>query len=166
MHVDALDWFLRPELGEVGLRFHYHALFAGFPLQALTQRNRLAIASQWEKLGGGMARVRAWAGSYEMASYVLTGVVSGVTAECQARKDCYELSKFGNSLTPTWSKRLLARMASHSEMLQHRGDLRRKTDEVATNGECHTQCKIPESPNVCVSLARGFEIVRRAGVYS
>jgi len=94
VHPASVRWLLRSELGEVSSRFHYHCLIAGLPLRALTLRNCRAIESQWEALGGGMARARLYSGSFHVAEYVLKGLLDSVTVASAARRDDHELSKF------------------------------------------------------------------------
>jgi len=95
VHFKRLLWCLRRETGEGTGRLHLHAIIAGLPPQAVTERNCLAVMSQWESFGGGMARVRAYDSSLDGLDYVLKG--SGLTGSRATRwaGDYHELTKFG-----------------------------------------------------------------------
>jgi len=103
IHFRSLLWLVRGEFGEIGGRFHYHALIAGLPPSAVTTRRCLSLMSQWESHGGGMARVRLFDDSLDGVSYCLKDVGVGALAGANA----YELSKFGGACDVTLSKSLL-----------------------------------------------------------
>src|SRR5579859_6434322 len=97
VHFKQVLWFLRPENGESTGRFHYHMLIGGFPPSAVTPRNCLAIASQWEGFGGGMARVREYVGAFDGAAYVLKDLEQSRSVASLSAMDNYEVSKFGTA---------------------------------------------------------------------
>jgi len=84
-------------------RLHLHAVIAGLPPSA-GPRNSLAIMSQWEALGGGMARVSVYNSTLDGLDYILKG--SGLTESTAKRwaGDYHELSKFGDSCDVTLSE--------------------------------------------------------------
>ena len=53
-------WALRQEPGEIGGRLHFHFLLAGIPSYAVQVVTCMSIKAQWERIGGGMARI--WPG--------------------------------------------------------------------------------------------------------
>ena len=81
-------WCLRQERGEATGRRHFHYLFGGLPENAITEGTCFAQMAEWERLGGGMARVRVYNHALNGVGY-LTKCLSGLAA------DQYELSKFG-----------------------------------------------------------------------
>jgi hypothetical protein len=103
VHFSELLWCLRHERGESTGRWHQHAVIAGLPPSA-GPRNCLALMSQWESLGGGMARVSQYNASLDGLDYILKG--SGLTESMAARwaGDYHELSKFGGSCDVTLSE--------------------------------------------------------------
>ena len=103
VHFTEILWCLRRERGESTGRLHQHAVIAGLPPSAGV-RNCLALMSQWESLGGGMARVSVYNSSLDGLDYILKG--SGLTESTASRwaGDYHELSKFGGSCDVTLSK--------------------------------------------------------------
>jgi len=103
VHFTEILWCLRRERGESTGRWHQHAVIAGLPPSA-GARNCLAVMSQWESLGGGMARVSVYNSSLDGLDYILKG--SGLTESTASRwaGDYHELSKFGGSCDVTLSK--------------------------------------------------------------
>lgn len=97
-------WCLRQERGEATGRRHFHYLFGGLPEKAVTESTCFAQMAQWERLGGGMARVRVFNHALNGVSYV-TKCLSGVGA------DLYELNKFG------WDKSEIRLSSGASAML-------------------------------------------------
>jgi len=104
VHFKKLIWCLRRESGESTGRLHYHAIIAGLPPCAVTTRNCHAICSQWEKVGGGIARVTQYNSSLDGLDYLLKG--SGLTGSAASRYagDYHELTKFGGSCDVTLSE--------------------------------------------------------------
>jgi hypothetical protein len=87
-----LTWVLRQEAGEITGRVHYHFLLCGLPPFAVSTKTCMSIMAQWEKLGGGMARVRMFDARLQGVEYTLKCLHSdGANA--------YEIRKFsGRSL--------------------------------------------------------------------
>ena len=107
VHFKRLLWCLRRESGESTGRLHYHAIIAGLPPQAVTERNCLAVMSQWESLGGGIARVRAYDSSLDGLDYVLKGSELTESRATRWAGDYHELTKFGGSCDVTLSMSLV-----------------------------------------------------------
>lgn len=103
VHFSEILWCLRRERGESTGRPHLHAVIAGLPPSA-GARNCLALMSQWERLGGGMARVSVYDSSLDGLDYILKG--SGLTESTAKRwaGDYHELSKFGGLCDVTLSE--------------------------------------------------------------
>jgi len=106
VHFSKILWCLRRESGESTGRLHQHAVIAGLPPSAGV-RNCLALMSQWESLGGGMARVSVYDSSLDGLDYILKG--SGLTESKATRwaGDYHELSKFGGSCDVTLSQSVI-----------------------------------------------------------
>ncbi len=69
LHFTEVLWCLRRERGESTGRLHLHAVIAGLPPSA-GARNCFALMSQWERLGGGMARVSEYDSSLDGLDYI------------------------------------------------------------------------------------------------
>ena len=113
VHFKKVLWCLRRESGESTGRWHLHAVIAGLPPSA-GPRNCLALMSQWETLGGGMARVSRYDSSLDGLDYILKG--SGLT-ESKAKRwagDYHELSKFGGSCDVTLSESVCRHLSNRS----------------------------------------------------
>src|ERR1035438_7303857 len=106
-------WCLRRESGESTGRWHLHAVIAGLPPSA-GPRNCLALMSQWESLGGGIARVSVYISSLDGLDYILKG--SGLTESRATRwaGDYHELSKFGGSCDVTLSESVCRYLGNRS----------------------------------------------------
>jgi hypothetical protein len=106
-------WCLRRERGESTFRWHQHAVIAGLPPSA-GERNCLALMSQWERLGGGIARVSVYNSSLDRLDYILKG--SGLTESTATRwaGDYHELSKSGGSCDVTLSKSVCRYLGNRS----------------------------------------------------
>ena len=113
LHFSRVLWCLRRELGESTGRPHLHAVIAGLPPFA-GGRNCLALMSQWESLGGGIARVSVYNSSLDGLDYILKG--SGLTESTAKRwaGDYHELSKFGGSCDVTLSKSVCRYLGNRS----------------------------------------------------
>ena len=85
-------WALRQESGEISGRLHFHFLIAGLPLYAVQDATAMSIKAQWEKLGGGMARVREYDSRKQGLEYTLKclNVTNGGA-------NLYEVGKFSHS---------------------------------------------------------------------
>ena len=113
VHFSEILWCLRRERGEATARWHQHAVIAGLPPSA-GPRNCLALMSQWESLGGGIARVSVYISSLDGLDYILKG--SGLT-ESKAKRwagDYHELAKFGGSCDVTLSESVCRHLANRS----------------------------------------------------
>ena len=64
-------WALRQDPGEIGGRLHFHFLFSGIPPEAVQVATCMSIKAQWERIGGGMARVREFDPSQSGLEYIL-----------------------------------------------------------------------------------------------
>jgi len=114
LHYRRMIWCLRREAGEGTGRLHYHAVIAGLPPSA-GERNCHAICSQWESIGGGIARVSVYNGSLDGIDYILKG--SGLTESTAKRwaGDYYELTKFGGSCEVTLSESLVQYLGNRQQ---------------------------------------------------
>lgn len=81
-------WCLRQEKGETFGRRHFHYLLGGLPEKAATKSTCFAHMAEWERLGGGMARVRLFDPAQNGVGYI---------SEClgMSAPDSYESAKFG-----------------------------------------------------------------------
>ena len=113
VHFSKILWCLRREPGESTGRWHLHAVIAGLPPSA-GARNCLALMSQWERVGGGMARVSEYNSSLDGLDYILKG--SGLTESTAKRwaGDYHELSKFGGSCDVTLSESVCRHVRNRS----------------------------------------------------
>jgi len=113
VHFSEILWCLRRERGESTGRWHQHAVIAGLPPSA-GARNCFALMSQWESLGGGMARVSVYNSSLDGLDYILKG--SGLTESTAKRwaGDYHELSKFGGLCDVTLSKSVCRYLGNRS----------------------------------------------------
>lgn len=83
-----LPWCLRMENGEMTGRRHFHFLLAGMPAAAIHKTTFFWLMHKWEKLGGGMARIRRFDPSLTGLDYI---------TKCMSRPDggdLYEFEKF------------------------------------------------------------------------
>ena len=113
VHFSEILWCLRRERGESTARLHQHAVIAGLPPSA-GARNCLALMSQWERLGGGIARVSVYDSSLDGLDYILKG--SGLTESTAKRwaGDYHELSKFGGSCDVTLSESVCRHLSNRN----------------------------------------------------
>ena len=130
VHFKKVLWCLRRESGESTGRWHLHAVIAGLPPSA-GPRNCLALMSQWETLGGGMARVSRYDSSLDGLDYILKG--SGLTESKATRwaGDYHELAKFGHSCDVTLSESVIRYLGNRQQPGQ-RGTGPRKTGGIDT----------------------------------
>jgi len=82
-------WALRQEHGEITGRLHFHFLIAGLPLYAVQVATAMSIKAQWERIGGGMARVREYDSREQGLEYLLKCLNAGA--------NLYEVTKFSHS---------------------------------------------------------------------
>lgn len=85
-----LIWCLRDEQGEKTGRHHFHVLLGRTRLP-LSPGTNFRLMAAWERLGGGMARVKTFNRSLAGAEYV-SKCLSG---ESTRGESAYELDKFG-----------------------------------------------------------------------
>ena len=130
VHFKKVLWCLRRESGESTGRWHQHAVIAGLPPSA-GRRNCLAMMSQWESLGGGMARISQYDSSLDGLDYILKG--SGLTESKATRwaGDYHELAKFGQSCDVTLSESVIRYLGNRQQPGQ-RGTGPRKTGGIDT----------------------------------
>jgi hypothetical protein len=82
-------WALRQEHREITGRLHFHFLIAGLPLYAVQVATCMSIKAQWERIGGGMARVREYDSREQGLEYLLKCLNAGA--------NLYETTKFSYS---------------------------------------------------------------------
>jgi len=87
-----LVWALRMESGEISGRLHYHFLLANLPLYAVQRGTCFSLMAQWEKLGGGMARVREYDSTLGGLDYFLKCL------HIDPGANAYEVGKFSGSV--------------------------------------------------------------------
>jgi len=97
-----LLWIRRSELGEMTERLHFHALLAGLPDAAVCRPTCFAIKNDWERLGGGMARVFVYAKDRNALAYMFPEDFVAMQSAAQ-----YEASKFGKHSSVTCSEGVL-----------------------------------------------------------
>jgi hypothetical protein len=148
VHFKKILWCLRRESGESTGRWHLHAVIAGLPPSA-GPRTCLAMMSQWEGLGGGIARVSVYNSSLDGLDYILKG---GELTESKAKRwagDYHELAKFGGSCDVTLSESVI-RYLGNRQALGQRGTGPHKTggiDTASSTAQCGVS-KVPPSENV------------------
>lgn len=91
VHFKRLVWCLRQERGETFGRRHFHSLISGLPRHTIHEDTCFAMKNQWEKVGGGMARVNLYDPTLNGEGYILKCL--GMTTD---PGDVYESSKFGS----------------------------------------------------------------------
>jgi hypothetical protein len=87
-----LLWCLRQEQGELFGRRHFHFLLAGARVALTIPTTGFWLQDKWEKLGGGMARIRVFDSRLNAGSYILKQ--NGFDACIGA--DVYESAKFSS----------------------------------------------------------------------
>jgi len=104
---EDVGWILRQESGEQTGRVHFHFLIVGLPADTARKATAMSIMKQWEKIGGGMARVREFKSADRSVDYILKCLNAG--------SNLYETTKFSSSgdgvmvANTLWDGRLLAR---------------------------------------------------------
>jgi len=104
---NRLLWVRRAELGETSARLHWHALVGGLPDEAKHRATCFSIKNDWERLGGGMARVYMYDRSRSAVDYMFKGDVRIESYDHTVMTDgaqFYESSKFGGSDRVTFSE--------------------------------------------------------------
>jgi len=111
-----LLWLRRAERGELSARLHWHALLGGLPDSAISRPTCFAIKNDWERLGGGMARVFVYDSARNALDYMLKRELG-----CESSKKLkegrpvsmteggrqYESQKFGLADSVTYSEGLI-----------------------------------------------------------
>ena len=112
----------------------------------------VALMSQWETLGGGMARVSRYDSSLDGLDYILKG--SGLTESKATRwaGDYHELAKFGHSCDVTLSESVI-RYLGNRQKLGQRGTGSRKTGGIDTASSTG-QSGVSNTPPVIQSPSR------------
>ncbi len=90
LYFPRLPWCRREELGEHLGRRHYHFLLTGLPARAANLSTCFFLMHAWEKIGGGMARVRLYDQGQDGLEYI---------TKCLSGQDAYETSKFAEGLS-------------------------------------------------------------------
>jgi hypothetical protein len=90
LHFPRLAWCRREELGDLLGRRHYHFLLTGLPARAANLSTCFFLMHAWEKIGGGMARVRLYNQGQDGLEYI---------TKCLHGGDAYETSKFAEGLS-------------------------------------------------------------------
>lgn len=106
IHFHKLLWFVRMERGELTGRKHFHALLAGFTSRHRTTTTCFAMMKDWEKHGGGMARVYQWSNSLDGVDYLLKEL-QAEAVKIREAGNFYEAQKFGGSCDLMLSKSLV-----------------------------------------------------------
>lgn len=90
VHFSRLLWVARSELGEGTGRVHFHLLLSGLDIKRVNRTECFWQQDAWEKLGGGIARIRTYSAVLDGVGYVL----KGLSEASKAGANDYELSKF------------------------------------------------------------------------
>jgi hypothetical protein len=90
LHFPRLPWCRREETGEHLGRRHYHFLLTGLPSRTVNLSSCFFLMHAWEKIGGGMARVRLYDQRQDGLAYL---------TKCLSGADAYETSKFAEGLS-------------------------------------------------------------------
>ena len=90
LHFPRLPWCRREETGEHLGRRHYHFLLTGLPSRTVNISTCFFLMHAWEKIGGGMARVRLYDQRQDGLAYL---------TKCLSGADTYETSKFAEGLS-------------------------------------------------------------------
>jgi len=101
VHFKTILWVLRHEAGDKTGRQHFHFLIAFQDSRFANTSTCFLMKNQWEKLGGGMARVHVFSGSSNGLAYVTKNLTPG---------HVYESGKFNQGCDLTLSKSVVKRM--------------------------------------------------------
>ena len=118
LHFPRLAWCRREELGEQLGRRHYHFLLTGLPARAANLSTCFFLMRAWEKIGGGMARVRLYNQGQDGLEYI---------TKCLNGGDAYETSKFAEGLSHLTLSDGLLRMLRARPVLGERRLAQRNT---------------------------------------
>jgi len=89
VYFPRLAWCLRQEQGEELGRRHFHFLLTGLPKRWVTKASCFYLMAQWERIGGGMARVTVFDQRLNGAGYI-----TKCLGEFPDAGDRYESAKF------------------------------------------------------------------------
>ena len=148
VHFKKILWCLRRERGESTGRWHFHAVIAGLPPSA-GPRNCLALMSQWESQGGGIARVSVYNSSLDGLDYILKGAELTESLAKRWAGDYHELSKFGGSCDVTLSESVI-RYLGNRQVSGQRGNGPHETGGIDTASSTAQSgvSKVPPSEKV------------------
>ena len=108
LYFPRLAWCRREELGELLGRRHYHFLLTGLRTRSVNISTCFFLMHAWEKMDGGMARVRLYDQGQDGLEYI---------TKCLSGEDAYETSKFAEGLsTLTLSDGLQRMLQAHPVM--------------------------------------------------
>lgn len=148
----SLVWLARSERGEATGRLHFHLLLTGLPAKRVNRTECFFQQDAWEKLGGGIARIRVYDLGLDGVSYVLKGL-----SEALEGANDYELTKFRDS-----GSRLL--IASNAALEKWRGYSSRgvghRAHRTAKSSGCDTTAR-RGSPRQLPSLTTSFAASKR-----
>src|ERR1041384_3838614 len=105
VHFRKVLWALRCERGEIGGRFHFHALIGGYPTWCLNRSFNFACMHAWSEQGGGHSRIWRYNPSLDGVGYILKHLRdftskhqrNGVGLKDRNAGECYEATKLGNT---------------------------------------------------------------------
>ena len=133
VYFPSLVWLARSERGEATGRLHFHLLLTGLPAKRVNPTECYWQQSQWEKLGGGIARIRVYDLGLDGVSYILKGL-----SEASQGANDYELTKFRDD-----GNRLL--IASHAALEKWCGNASRgvghRAHRMTTSSRCDTTAR-------------------------
>jgi hypothetical protein len=123
LHFPRLAWCRREELGDLLGRRHYHFLLTGLPARAVNISTCFFLMHAWEKIGGGMARVRLYNQGQDGLEYI---------TKCLHGGDAYETSKFAEGLSHLTLSDGLRRMLRARPVMGERRLAQRDTPTVGS----------------------------------
>jgi len=119
----VLSWVLRQEAGEITKRLHFHFLIGNLPSSAINLSTCVAMCRVWERVGGGIARVRLFDSSVRSSDGAEAYLCKCLGVEAGA--NLYECGKFTSSpdsvlvSDSVWRSRGLARRSVPSLDVPH-----------------------------------------------
>lgn len=90
-------------------RRHYHFLFTGRPVRAVSVKTCITLKVRWEELGGGFAHVSE-------SNPALNGVncITKCLEHELSRDDCYESAKFGGGTCDLMLSKAVWKASNHA----------------------------------------------------
>jgi len=172
---NRLLWMRRAEEGESTARLHWHALVAGLPNEAKSRATCFSVKNDWERLGGGLARVYLYEGSRNALSYMLKqpGIMSVMGSDgkpkevASYRSDgaaAYESRKFGSSGAVTYSEgliRLLDRRRGASRKVRQVDKARLRVSSISATQKNQVVVQGSLSPSLLRKGVNGSSCVAR-----